>query len=238
MVDLTVWTLDTLFRIVLPSLADHGKLLRDADHRHFKYEGVVVKAYRGYSPSNERRSIRTQTSLSVFCSRSCVTSIRVTINSFAAVMANLDSLSQYFAIFLIDYNNPVHKCHDVATHWNPSRDGKQRKWDHAFNMSELRTRCQQLGGVAPSNLDEFFHTWKHDSEGNEQSRGRVLLQATHFKFVVLGTPNNFESGSSVVRDVGGIIIPVMEECQKGAIEVVHHSDSDDNDEGMEADVPL
>lgn len=229
---LNIESLDTLFRFVLPSLASHNKLLKDPSHRHREASGMEVKAYRGHDPFlalTER--VRLKGPMKVFTSKSCVISIRATPKSLAAVMVNLDTLSQYFAIFLVNYNNVHHKCYDVATHYMSLHEATPKKWNYAVSTEEVKTNCRELGEVALVNWDEFLSIWKVDVEGGPKKRGKVLLGATHLKFVLLCKPGSFDTGRGAVLDVGGMMIPVMENCMTTLVDVNEGSESDDSDEG-------
>lgn len=217
---------------MLPSLASKGKLLRDRRHRHHDDHNLEVKAYRGRHSSMEETSItRVRGPMKVCWSKSCVVSIRATPKTLAAVMLNLRTLSQYFAIFLVNYNNTDHKCYDVATHWMCQREGGSTKWQTAYNIEEVKTKCQSLGELAEVNFNEFFSMWRVDAEGGPEKRGKVFLQATHLKFVLLHKSGEFETGEKVVLDVGGLIIPVLEKCNTIEVDVQNGSESDGYDEG-------
>lgn len=210
-------TLDTLFSIAMPLFCTKNKIFRDDPYNHHIISGVQALAFRGYSDEFHRRNIVTRPH-SVSRSRSGTATFRATVKTIAVVMRNLHLLSQHYAIFFVNYNNKDHCCHDVASHCWPDR-GDNFRWECNFNLCSIDSQCTELGRVASENWKFFSQLYRRHSEGSDRKRCGSLLEATHMTFVPVCQPMPFGKGTSIVHDVGGIVIPLLIKCKRKEITV-------------------
>lgn len=202
-------TWDTFFKNGILQLAKTDKFYRQSQDEHILVKGMKVMCYGGYSKRLKNLPI-----LPVYQSLSALIVIPLNPIVFATVLNNLEFLSKYFAILVVDYNNK-NAMRERDPVWKPYmttvKERYHKKIVKTISVDTVRSACSSHFGK------ECVDTWNAFVERWRAHAGAVrdtLVKANHLVLIRIGAPHmdpTLESNGAIL-DTGGLLIPIESHC--------------------------
>ena len=238
---ITVYTWIAFFEKTLIKMANEDKFVRDEIRNHVPIHNVTLVALKAYDVP--------QIAVSAYKSSSTTFDLRLTVDSFSAIMHCLRILSTKFAIFLVDFKKKTNSCSnvtvDAAERIICTTSLQEGVYKSQFKVSDVRDNCIALSHEAINNFESLEDLWKECVDRNPKSRCSTMAQSTHARFVVLGEVKKERrrrigevSDTGVigaVADTGGILVPDAKNCNLKAISIklkTNALDLDDEDRDL------